>query len=142
MGSLKYSIAIENSVSYVFENLFKDEYYAVWSQAFTDVTIIQGDFNQGSEITFLDLNNNGVGGYVQSNIKDQELKIVYTYEVYNNVKKMLDHPEVEFFELYYFKTDQKNMILEVHLEVIDEYQEMLDQMWQQAIVLLQSTYKR
>lgn len=143
MKKLNYQVIINNEQQFIFENLFALKYYDMWSQAFSETTIIKGGFSLNSDIEFLDKNGYGVGGFIQKNDGKSILKIVYTYEVADSIRKELVDHNNDYYELYKLsKNDDGFIVLDVELAILDEYAEMMDTMWKEAVVLIKSTYDK
>lgn len=139
MTNLHYKIILNNNVEYVFDKLFAKAEYKEWTRVFNPSSDYDGILGLGEEIFFKDAENNGMLSKVSKYEVNKVIEFSYLASVEDGVKTEFE--DRSNFERYTFTSLQDEMVMiDVDLNIPDEYLEMFEDMWAQAIVLIQDLF--
>ncbi len=139
MTNLHYKIILNNNVEYVFDKLFAKAEYKEWTRVFNPSSDYDGILGLGEEIFFKDADNNGMLSKVSKYEVNKVIEFSYLASVEEGVKTEFE--DRSNFERYTFTSLQDEMVMiDVDLNIPDEYLEMFEDMWAQAIVLIQDLF--
>lgn len=139
MTNLHYKIILNNNVEYVFDKLFAKAEYKEWTRVFNPSSDYDGVLGLGEEIFFKDADNNGMLSKVSKYEVNKVIEFSYLASVEDGVKTEFE--DRSNFERYTFTSLQDEMVMiDVDLNIPDEYLEMFEDMWAQAIVLIQDLF--
>ncbi len=139
MTNLHYKIILNNNVEYVFDKLFAKAEYKEWTRVFNPSSDYDGILALGEEIFFKDADNNGMLSKVSKYEVNKVIEFSYLASVEDGVKTEFE--DRSNFERYTFTSLQDEMVMiDVDLNIPDEYLEMFEDMWAQAIVLIQDLF--
>lgn len=139
MTSLHYKIILNNNVEYVFDKLFAKSQYKEWTRPFNPTSDYTGTLAQGSEIFFHDADRNGMLAQVSEYQVNKKIVFSYVASVTDGNKEYFE--ERENFESYSFTNLQDEMMmLDIELNIPDEYYDMFEEMWAKAIVIIQDMF--
>lgn len=139
MTNLHYKIILNNNVEYVFDKLFAKAEYKEWTRVFNPSSDYDGILGLDEEIFFKDADNNGMLSKVSKYEVNKVIEFSYLASVEDEVKTEFE--DRSNFERYTFTSLQDEMVMiDVDLNIPDEYLEMFEDMWSQAIVLIQDLF--
>jgi hypothetical protein len=140
MQKLKFSIEINSPKEKVWNTMLEDKTYRIWTEVFSKGSHFIGDWSKGSKILFLGPNENGEMGGMVSRIKENKLYEYISIEhlgVVENGKEDTTSDAVKQWagslENYTFKNKDGKTELLVDMDINDEYREMFEGMWPNAL---------
>lgn len=147
MKTLHFSIQINAPQQTVWEAMFDQEGYRVWTKPFNESSRYEGSWEQGSEIRFVGSNSDGKGeGGMFSRIKENrpyEFMSIEHLGVINDGVVDTTSEEVKkwlpAFENYTFTEKDGGTKVSVDIDVSEEYQDMFEGMWPKALQLLKES---
>jgi hypothetical protein len=141
MNRLHFAIRINAPRQAVWETMITDETYRAWTEAFTPGSHYVGNWNQGSKILFLgpDPASGKLGGIV-SRIKESRLYEFISIEHLGVVQDGKEDTASEAakawagaLENYTFKEQGIATELSVDIDIAEEFQEMFENTWPNAL---------
>ena len=140
MDKLNFSIIINASKEKVWNTMLEDKTYRQWTEAFSPGSHYVGNWNKGSKILFLGPNEKGIMGGMVSRIKENKK---YEYISIEHLGVVQDGKEdttsdvvkqwAGSLENYTFKDLKGKTELLVDMDINDEYKEMFEGMWPNAL---------
>ena len=94
MDKLEFTRQIAATPSRVWEVLWNDETYPVWTSPFSPMSTAKSDWNEGSEIRFLDGNGSGMISVIKKKVPDQYMSFVMEGMVHEG-KDVMSGEEVD-----------------------------------------------
>ena len=123
--------------------MLDDETYRIWTQKFQEGSYYEGSWELGSEIRFLATDNDGkimgMLSYIQENRKYQFVSIVHRGLISGDtIDTTSDECKkwAESYENYTFTENGDKTVLQVDMNVPDEYSKMMSDMWTAALKAL------
>lgn len=149
MEKLHFSIMINAPVEKVWNTMLEAESYNVWTEVFSPGSHYVGDWKKGSKILFLgpDKDNNlgGMVSRIRENRKHEFISIEHL-GVYENGKEDTTSEKVKDWagaqENYTFKKRGGATELLVHMDTVEEYKEMFEDLWPKALQKLKELSER
>lgn len=139
MANLHYKIVLNNNVEYVFDKLFEKTVYEEWSKVFSTGSRMSGLLAKGEEIVFYDGDGNGMIATVSKYEINKVVEFRYLAELMNG--KRTSYEDDSNFERYTFTNLQDQMVmLDIELNIPDEYQDLFEDLWEKAIVEIQDIF--
>ncbi len=140
MKKLYFEVDLNKGVEQVFNTLFTDEYYQIWTKPFNPDTAYTGEIKKGNEIFFYDSNGNGMKALVTEYISNKVIELSYLADVNNGVETKFSNSE-QNYERYTFSESANNRTrLEVELLMPSEFEEFFSSAWSDAIALIKKLY--
>lgn len=144
MKRLVYSIEINAPRQKVWDTMLEDKTYRIWTEAFNPGSYYVGSWGEGEEIKFLgpDPEGNGEGGMIARVItnKKYEKVAVEHFGMIQNGKVDTTSDKVKEWtpavEAYTFSDKDGGTLVEVELDMPEEYASMFDEMWPKALEAL------
>jgi hypothetical protein len=140
MQKLNFSIVINASKEKVWNTMLEDKTYRIWTEVFSKGSHYVGDWSKGSKILFLGPDKEGKLGGMVSRIKDNRKNDYISIEhlgVVSDGKEDTTSDEVKAWagslENYTFKDKNGKTELLVDMDINDEYKEMFEGMWPNAL---------
>ena len=140
MQKLNFSIVINASKEKVWNTMLEDKTYRQWTEVFSPGSHFIGDWRKGSKILFLGPNENGEMGGMVSRIKENRLYEYISIEhlgmVQNGQEDTTSDAVKQWagsLENYTFKSKDGKTELLVDMDINDEYKEMFEGMWPNAL---------
>jgi len=140
MQKLHFKIDINAPREKVWDTMLEDETYRIWTEPFSPGCYYKGDWNKGSKILFLAADQEGKIGGMVSRIKENRKYEYVSIEhlgVVQDGKEDTSSDEVKkwagAFENYTFKEKNSSTEVLVDLDINDEYKEMFEGMWPNAL---------
>jgi len=140
MEKLQFKIDINASSEKVWNTLLEKETYNKWTEVFSPGSHYVGNWSKGSKILFLGPNENGELGGMVSRIKENRLYEYISIEhlgLVQDGKEDTTSDEVKQWagslENYTFKNIDGKTELLVDMDINDDYKEMFEGMWPNAL---------
>lgn len=137
MEKLKFKIIIDASREKVWDVLWDDATYPIWTAPFCPSSKAQTDWKQGSKILFLDASaDRGMVSKVIENRPNEYMGIEHL-GYYNKGVEDLDSPEVKQWagstENYTLKTVDGKTELSIDSDINADHKEMFEAIWPKAL---------
>lgn len=150
MQKLHFSIMIHAPKEKVWHTMLDDQPYREWTTAFSPGSYYKGDWSKGSKILFLGPNPDGSGeGGMVSRIAENKPYEFVSIEHLGIVKDGVEDTTSETarkwapaFENYTFMEKEGATEVLVDVDVEDEFVEMFEKMWPEALQLLKAIAER
>ena len=145
MQHISLSTFIQAPRARVWETMLGEATYRQWTEAFNPGSYYKGDWNQGSKIVFLGPNPDGSAGEggligrIAESRSPEFVSIEYVGLVANGVEDMQSEEAKKWsgaHENYTFTEKDGGTELLVELDVEDTYKDMMQAMWEKALVKL------
>jgi hypothetical protein len=140
MQKLNFSIVINAPKEKVWNTMLEDKTYRKWTEVFSPGSHYVGSWDKGSKILFLGPNENGELGGMVSRIKENRLYEYISIEhlgLVQDGKEDTTSDEVKQWagslENYTFKNIDGKTELLVDMDINDDYKEMFEGMWPNAL---------
>jgi len=139
MDKLRFSVDIDAPVYTVWMAMLGSDSYRRWSAAFHEGSYFEGSWDEGSPIRFLgpspDGTVGGLVGVVEENRTHEFVSVRYLAEVDDGVETT-DSPIVGVHENYSFSERDGVTTVEVELDSVPGYTDMLTDEWPKALAAL------
>jgi hypothetical protein len=138
MKTLKYSITIDKPVNVVFDTIQDKSVYADWAKPWGEGMTYEGEWKEGSHLSFFDTSGQGTKALVKEVIQNVSIKMEHTTMVENRNKEVTDLDEtmqkwIGSQEEYHFKAiDDETTELTIIIEADEAFEPMM-QAWNQAL---------
>ena len=140
MQKLKFSIEINATKEKVWNTMLEDKTYRIWTEAFSKGSHYIGDWSKGSKILFLGPNENGEMGGMVSRIKENKKYEFISIEHIGMVQDGKEDTTSEAIKVwagalenYTFKDKSGTTEILVEMDSNEEYAEMFEGMWPNAL---------
>jgi uncharacterized protein YndB with AHSA1/START domain len=140
MQKLKFSIEINATKEKVWNTMLEDKTYRIWTEAFSKGSHYIGDWSKGSKILFLGPNENGEMGGMVSRIKENKKYEFISIEHIGMVQDGKEDTTSEAIKVwagalenYTFKDKSGTTEILVEMDSNEEYTEMFEGMWPNAL---------
>jgi uncharacterized protein YndB with AHSA1/START domain len=141
MKKLHYSIFINAPKEKVWNTMLDKETYEQWTKIFNPSnSTYEGEWTEGSDIRFIGPNENGKVSGMISKVKElrpyEYVSIQHLGEIIENEEKLWtkeEQPGEGFFENYTFTDKDGGTELSIELDIMDEFADMMDEMWPLAL---------
>jgi len=143
MQKIHFSIQINAPVEKVWDTMLTDETYRQWTEAFGPGSYFKGNWEEGTEIQFLNTEDDGTTMGMHSRIAENRKHEFVSIEHLGIVKDgVVDTASEEAtkwapsFENYTFKEVDGGTEVSVDQDMQEEYKEMFEVMWPKALQTL------
>jgi len=119
MVTLKYKIYIDAPREKVWESLWKDENYRIWSEPFTPGSHAISDWNESDPIRFIDSKNNGMYGVIETKIDNEVMVFKQLGDVLDGVEMERDWAGAR--EQYFLLNRDGKTKVKLSVDVLTEY---------------------
>ncbi|MBL0061443.1 MAG: SRPBCC domain-containing protein [bacterium] len=140
MQKAHYSILINAPRVRVWQKLFDDASYRIWTEPFASGCHFQGSWNKGSKILFLAPGEDGKLGGMVSRIAENKPNEFMSIEHLGIVAEGVEDTTSEAakkwapsFENYTLKDRDGATELLIEMDIEDSYAEFFDEMWPKAL---------
>jgi hypothetical protein len=140
---LHFSISIQSPVAVVYDKMLgltDLSNYENWTALFNPTSTYEGNWEKGSKILFIGVDENGAKGGMVSIIaenKPQEFVSIQHKGLYQNGKEVMEGPEVEKwangFENYSFKEENGITQVQVELDSNEDFAEYMNETYPLAL---------
>jgi len=138
---LQFSIRIEAPVARVWDVTIDPETYKKWTAAFMEGSHFQGSWEEGAEIRFLAPSGDGMVAVIEVNRPHEFISIKHIGCVANGVVDT-ESDEVKawapVYENYTFKAAPGGAEVVVNIDVLDEYEQYMNETWPKALASLKA----
>jgi hypothetical protein len=146
MQKLHFSIVINASKDRVWHTMLDDAPYREWTAAFNPGSYFVGDWSLGSKMLFLGPHPYGSGeagmvARIASNVPYEFISIEHQGLVKNGVEDLTSEEAKKWapaFENYTFRAVDGGTEVQVDIDVVDEYAEQFEGMWNEALKRLRT----
>src|SRR5215217_2510347 len=87
MTTLHYSTTIKATPDVVWKNLWNDDTYRKWTSVFMEGSYAESSWEEGARIAFLNPDNNGMFGIIQTKIPNSEMTFRHQGEIKNGIEE-------------------------------------------------------
>lgn len=144
MQKLNFSIIINAPKEKVWNTMFEDATYRMWTIPFNEGSYYKGDWSKGSKIVFLGPNpetgkEGGMVSRIAENVLYEFISIEHVGIINDGVEDTTSDevkPWAGALENYTFKEKSGSTEVLVDIDINDDYKEMFEGMWPEALQLL------
>ena len=145
MQTISFSTIIDAPVSKVWKTMLDHPTYELWTEAFHAGSTYEGSWDQGSEIRFIALNDEGnkegMISRVKENRQHQFISLEHFGMIVNGVEDTSSEQVATWapsFENYTFTEKDGQTEVKVDIQVPDEDKDMFNDMWPKALAKLKT----
>ncbi|MBV4356273.1 SRPBCC family protein [Pinibacter aurantiacus] len=135
-GTIKKSIDVKAPASKVWNVLTQDKFNRIWYAAFMEGSYAVTDWQQGSKVTFLDGDKNGVFGKIVELKPNEKISMRYEGVVENGQETTTSDDAKQWIgatEIYSLSNTNGNTSILVELEGPVKFMEMCTPLWDKAL---------
>ncbi|MFY0483881.1 SRPBCC family protein [Flavobacterium sp. PLA-1-15] len=136
MEKLEFKITIDASREKVWDVLWGEDTYPVWTAPFSEGSKVETDWQEGSKILFLDASDRGMVSRVKENRPNEYMGIEHL-GYYDKGNEVYDTPEVKSWagstENYTLLTVDGKTELTVDNDTSPDHKEMFEKIWPKAL---------
>jgi uncharacterized protein YndB with AHSA1/START domain len=140
METLTFFVDINAPKEKVWDVLWSDAGYREWTAAFTPGSYAESDWQQGSKITFLSPQGNGMFAIIEKKIPNHEMSFVHQGEIINGVEEKKDWAGAR--ESYFLKETDGVTTLRVELDATEDFQNYFKETFPKALALVKEIAER
>lgn len=134
--TLRFSILIDAPRQKVWRTMLSPDSYRDWTSAFTEGSYYEGSWEQGQRIRFLDPQGNGMVAEIAEHRTYERLSVRHLGIVKGGLEDM-DSEEARAFapayENYDLRDEGGGTRLDISMDVVPEYEEMMQRLWPLAL---------
>jgi uncharacterized protein YndB with AHSA1/START domain len=145
MKKLKFSILLNATRKKVWDTLFQDAAYRIWTAEFAEGSFFEGTWEKGTEIRFLGPDENGNFGGMYSriaeNVEHEFISIEHLGMISNGIIDTTSEEVKKWtpaFENYLLLAKDNQTELKIELDTSEEYAPMFEEMWPRALKSLKN----
>jgi len=131
MVTLKYKIYIDASREKVWESLWKDKNYRIWSEPFTPGSHAISDWDESDPIRFMDAKNNGMYGVIETKIDNEVMVFKQLGDVLDGVEMERDWAGAR--EQYFLLNKAGKTKVKVIVDLLSEYVDYMNEVFPRAL---------
>lgn len=136
MERIFFKIEIDAPKERIWDILWNDTTYPVWTAVFSEGSRAETDWRKGSKVLFLNAEGNGMISKIADHIPNEYMSIQHL-GTYNNGVEDYDSEEVkkwgDAFENYKLSTKEGKSLLSVEMDTDDEYKGYFEEKWPLAL---------
>lgn len=146
MKKLEFNISIQAPVAKVYDTMLglsQKDTYEQWTALFNPTSTYEGNWEKGSKMLFVGVDENGdKGGMVSRIVEHTPLQFVSIqhYGMLQAGEEITEGPQVEQwangFENYTFTEQNGTTALQVHLDVVDDFEGYMNETYPPALAKL------
>lgn len=136
MEKQNFKTTIDASREKVWDVLWGDATYPVWTSAFSEGSRAETDWKEGSKVLFLNAENEGMIATIAKNIPHEYMSIKHLGTVKDGVEDLDSEQTKEWagaLENYTLKTVDGKTELAVDMDITDEYKDYFLATWPKAL---------
>lgn len=145
MKLLQFEQHIHTPVEKVYQTMLEQESYKQWTSAFNAGSFYKGNWEKGSKILFVGINNEGkeegMVSFIKEHIPNREVWIEHAGFI-RDEKELMEGPDVEpwagCLESYFFIPAGEQTIVKVTMESNMEYASYFESAWPKALEILKA----
>lgn len=130
---------IQASVEIVWEKMFAQNSFPLWTKAFCEGSHYEGSWNKGDRIRFLDPDKNGMIAIIADRRDYEYLSIKHLGYIYEGVEDTTSETVRAWapaYENYTFSASPGSTSIKIEQDVIEEYEQFMRDAWPNALHLL------
>ena len=136
MEKQTFKISINSSPEKIWDILWSDATYPLWTAPFAEGSKAETDWKKGSKVLFTDGTDNGMIATIEENIPNKFMSIKHLGTLKNGVED-LNNPKNETWvgamENYTLKNENERTELLIDMDVTDEFKEYMQSTWPKAL---------
>jgi len=136
MERIFFKIEIDALKERIWDILWNDTTYPVWTSVFSEGSRAETDWRKGSKVLFLNAEGNGMISKIADHIPNEYMSIQHL-GTYNNGVEDYDSEEVkkwgDAFENYKLSAKDGKSLLSVEMDTDDEYKGYFEEKWPLAL---------
>ena len=136
MEKQEYKITIHAPAEKVWNTLWDDETYQLWTAPFSEGSRAETDWKKGSKVLFVNEKGEGMVASIAENIPNKYLSIEHLGIIKDGVEDR-DSEKVKAWagahENYTLKNVDGHTELTVEMDITDEYKDMFAEVWPKAL---------
>jgi hypothetical protein len=136
MEKKEFKISIDAPREKVWNILWDDTTYPIWTSAFSEGSRAETDWKKGSKVLFLDAKNDGMVSTIAENIPNEYMSIKHLGYVKNGVEDLDNEKAREWsgaLENYTLKTVNGRTELIIDMDITDEFKDYFTATWPKAL---------
>jgi len=134
MKKLVFNIEINASREKIWDVLWNDRTYRIWTSVFSDGSYAVSDWEEGGKVQFLDGENNGMYGRIEKNKTNEFMSFLYLGEIKDgNEIPSIDLETKGVKENYTLEESGNSTKLIVELDSEEKYQDYFEKQFPQAL---------
>lgn len=134
MKKIKYSIKIKAPKEKVWDTLWNDSTYRLWTSVFTNGSHAVSDWNEGSEIRFLNGKGDGMFSIIETKIPNQQMSFKHLGEIKNGVETTVHWAGA--MENYFLEESNGETELTMEMDMNEEFEKYFSEIFPKAIALV------
>jgi len=134
MKKIKFSININASKEKVWATLWNDSTYRQWTSVFAADSHAESDWQEGSEIKFVDGTGNGMFAIIEKIIPNQQMSFKHMGEIKNGIKAPVDWAGA--MENYFLTESNGVTELNMEMDMNEEFEKYFSETFPKAIALI------
>ena len=152
MKRLKYEINIQSPVAKVYDNMLglsKKSTYEEWTSLFSPTSTYEGNWQIGSKILFVSLDEKGEPGGMVSKIIDNSVNKFVSIQHYGILKsgeEITEGSDVEEWsgglENYSFEEENGMTIVSIEIDTVEGYEDYMNKLYPNALLKLKEICER
>jgi len=152
MKRLNYKVSIQSPTAKVYDNMLglsEISTYEEWTSLFSPTSSYKGNWDTGSKILFVSVDEKGeLAGMVSRILENRINKFVSIqhYGMLKSGKEIIEGPEVEewsgLLENYSFKDENGVTIVSIDIDADEEHEEYMDKLYPNALLKLKEICER
>ena len=146
MKRLKYEINIQRPIDIVYDYLLgltNKTTYQKWTTIFSPTSTYEGNWDKGSKMLFVSLDDKGEKAGMVSRILENnpnEFVSIQHYGMLKSGEEITEGPEVDDWagglENYYFKKEGDMTIVSIEIDSVEGYEEYMNNLYPNALLKL------
>ncbi|HET6528496.1 MAG TPA: SRPBCC domain-containing protein [Balneolaceae bacterium] len=136
MKKLHFTATIKAPKVEVWNTMLEDKTYREWTSAFHEGSHYEGSWEEGSEIRFLDPDGNGMVSVIAENRPYEFISVKHVGIINDGVEDTESEEAKKWapaFESYSFVEKEGKTTVSVEMDIEDEYEDMFNEMWPNAL---------
>jgi hypothetical protein len=117
MNKLQFSVQINASRSKIWQTLWDDSSYRLWTAVFTEGSFAESNWKEGDKILFLNGQRNGMASKIARLITNELMSFQHLGEVKEGVEDYSETGWTGAFETYSLQENETGVLLTVELDV-------------------------
>jgi hypothetical protein len=136
MERLQFKITIDASPEKVWEALWSEATYPVWTSPFAEGGSVKTDWKKGSKVLFLDGNNEGMVSMIAENTPNEIMSFRHLGTYSNGVEDMEEARKKGWsgaIENYTLRAQNEKTLLIIDQDIDEEHKAMFTEIWPKAL---------
>jgi hypothetical protein len=136
MEKQQFNITIDAPRETVWDVLWNDETYPLWTAPFSEGSHAETDWKKGSKVLFLDSNGEGMVSTIADNVPNEFMSIKHLGYVTDGVEDTVSEKVKQWAgacENYTLKTVDGKTDLTIDMDIADEFKDMFSEIWPKAL---------